>query len=140
MKDERKAQKSRISATSVNVPTRILDVLGERVANSNGNNPKRLLISLTFLSLAFFFTSAKGAHHRMERYKVDRLIGEGSYGNAYLCTLKDDAEKMYVLKKIGLGKLSQVERETAWHEVRILKQLKHPFVLSHIDSFTVCVS
>lgn len=72
MKDERKAQKSRISATSVNVPTRILDVLGERVANSNGNNPKRLLISLTFLSLAFFLPLQK---ERTIEWNDTRLIG-----------------------------------------------------------------
>jgi serine/threonine protein kinase len=65
----------------------------------------------------------------MERYKVVRRIGTGTYGSAYLVCLKHDAGEQYVLKKVQLEAASAKERQQAETEVRLLAQLDHPFVL-----------
>ncbi len=65
----------------------------------------------------------------MDRYKVVKRIGVGTYGSAYLVNLKHDVNEQYVLKKIALEAASEKERQQAETEVRLLAQLDHPFVL-----------
>jgi serine/threonine protein kinase len=66
----------------------------------------------------------------MDRYKVLRRIGTGTYGSAYLVCLKHDASELHVLKKVQLAEAtSDKERQQAETEVRLLAQLDHPFVL-----------
>eukprot|EP00240_Pyramimonas_obovata_P016030 CAMPEP_0118942696 /NCGR_PEP_ID=MMETSP1169-20130426/36654_1 /TAXON_ID=36882 /ORGANISM="Pyramimonas obovata, Strain CCMP722" /LENGTH=283 /DNA_ID=CAMNT_0006887753 /DNA_START=73 /DNA_END=921 /DNA_ORIENTATION=- len=79
----------------------------------------------------------------MERYVLDKRIGVGSYGTAYLVHLKSDRNVQFVLKKIRLDNVSEKERAAAHSEVKLLSQLSHPFVLGYIDSFmhknSVCI-
>ena len=65
----------------------------------------------------------------MDRYRVVKRIGVGTYGSAYLVTLKRDPSQEYVLKKIKLDEANEKERLQAETEVAVLMQLSHPLVL-----------
>lgn len=65
----------------------------------------------------------------MEKYQVDKKIGSGTYGSAYLVHLKEMKHIQYVLKMIRVDNISPKERAAAHQEVKLLSQLDHPFVL-----------
>ena len=65
----------------------------------------------------------------MDRYKVVKRIGVGTYGSAYLVTLKRDPSQQFVLKKIKLDEANEKEKLQAETEVAVLMQLNHPLVL-----------
>jgi serine/threonine protein kinase len=65
----------------------------------------------------------------MDRYKVLKRIGVGTYGSAYLVTLKWDPNQQYVLKKIKIDEANEKERMQAETEVAVLMHLDHPLVL-----------
>lgn len=65
----------------------------------------------------------------MDRYKVLKRIGVGTYGSAYLVTLKADPNKTFVLKKVKVDDGGEKERMQAEKEAAVLMQLDHPLVL-----------
>lgn len=65
----------------------------------------------------------------MDRYKVVKRIGVGTYGSAYLVCLKAMPSTQYVLKKVKVEQLDDKERLQAEQEVKVLMQLAHPLVL-----------
>lgn len=65
----------------------------------------------------------------MERYQVVRKIGTGTYGSAYLVSLKTKPDEQFVLKKVKIEDGDEKERAAAETEVKVLVQLCHPFVL-----------
>jgi NIMA (never in mitosis gene a)-related kinase len=67
-------------------------------------------------------------------YKEIRLIGKGSYGNAFLV---EDVQTKHQLiaKKILLNMLTTKEIDAAQQEAKILKNLKHPNIVSYTHSF-----
>jgi hypothetical protein len=66
--------------------------------------------------------------HQMQNYTVVRKLGTGTYGSAYLCTLKSDPTVQLVLKKVKVddGDGAQVSADS---EVKVLCTLDHPLVL-----------
>lgn len=70
----------------------------------------------------------------MERYVRVKKIGEGSFGKALLVKKKADG-KQYVIKEIGISKMSPKERQESRREVKVLAQLKHPNIVSYQESF-----
>lgn len=72
----------------------------------------------------------------MEKYVVDRRIGVGSYGSAYLVRLRADKQRCLVLKKIRLDNVGAKERRAAHAEAKLLQRFDHPFVLGYVDSFS----
>ena len=72
----------------------------------------------------------------MEKYVVDRRIGVGSYGSAYLVRLRADKQRRLVLKKIRLDNVGAKERRAAHAEAKLLQRFDHPFVLGYVDSFS----
>ena len=74
----------------------------------------------------------------MQHYSVQRKIGTGSYGNAYLVTRNENKgrnDTKLVLKRINIKDASKEEKQAAHFEAKILKEFTHPFVLSCKDSF-----
>ena len=53
----------------------------------------------------------------MDKYHVEKRIGSGSYGSAYLVRLRKDRRAIYVLKKIRIDNVSAKERAAAHQEV-----------------------
>jgi serine/threonine protein kinase len=74
----------------------------------------------------------------MDRYKVLKRIGVGTYGSAYLVCLKHNPAYEFVLKKIKLDQASDKERQQAEQEVRLLAQLDHPLVLGYAFHTACC--
>lgn len=69
-----------------------------------------------------------------DQYTVVRLIGEGSYGKAVLCTDKQ-TNKLVVMKEIPLANLTEQEKQAVYKETKILKLFNHPNIIGYRDSF-----
>ncbi|CAF0941097.1 unnamed protein product [Brachionus calyciflorus] len=67
-------------------------------------------------------------------YEKVKKIGEGAFGLAWLVKSKKD-NKNYVIKQINVAKMPLREREEAKKEVSVLAQMKHPNIVSYVDSF-----
>lgn len=70
----------------------------------------------------------------LDHYKIDKVIGKGSYGEVKLVKHKKD-KKQFVMKKVDLSKASAKERKAAEQEAKLLSQLRHPNIVSYRESF-----
>ncbi|XP_056416900.1 serine/threonine-protein kinase Nek1 isoform X2 [Hyla sarda] len=70
----------------------------------------------------------------MNKYVRVSKIGEGSFGKAVLVKSKEDG-KQYVIKEIGISKMSNKEREESRREVAVLANMKHPNIVQYKESF-----
>ena len=62
-------------------------------------------------------------------YKRIKLLGEGSYGQAYLAhSFKTDS--LVVIKQIDMQWMSHKERKETTREAKILSSLKHPNIVA----------
>ena len=67
-------------------------------------------------------------------YKVIKLLGEGSFGKAYLCK-KGDNEPLCVIKQILVEGMSQKEKDDVFNEAKILGKLDHPNIIKLFEVF-----
>lgn len=76
-----------------------------------------------------------------QAFKKLRDIGSGSYGKAVL--VSDGKGKELVMKQIDISRMGNRERSDAINEVKVLSQLKHPYIVSYHQSFieggTLCI-
>ena len=70
----------------------------------------------------------------MERYSKIRTIGKGSYGYAVLVREKQTGE-LRVMKVIDVAKLDRQQKEDALNEIHVLRALKHPYIVTYVESF-----
>lgn len=70
----------------------------------------------------------------MNKYVRVSKIGEGSFGKAILVKSKEDG-RQYVIKEIGISKMSNKEREESRREVAVLANMKHPNIVQYRESF-----
>lgn len=70
----------------------------------------------------------------MNKYEVEKVVGEGSYGRALLCRRKADSKKC-IVKQISIVKLSPRERKLTEQESMLLSKLSHPNIVTFIESF-----
>lgn len=70
----------------------------------------------------------------MQSYKVERVVGEGSFGKALLCSRKLDAKKC-IIKQISLGKMSRKEAQQTEQEAKLLERFNHPNIVAFWESF-----
>jgi NIMA (never in mitosis gene a)-related kinase len=68
-------------------------------------------------------------------YKAIKLLGEGSFGKAYLATAEND-DKKYVLKQIIMDGMTDQEKRDTFNEAKILKRLDHPNIIKFKEVFT----
>uniref|UniRef100_A0A673Y085 non-specific serine/threonine protein kinase n=1 Tax=Salmo trutta TaxID=8032 RepID=A0A673Y085_SALTR len=73
----------------------------------------------------------------MDNYEKVRKIGEGSFGNAILVKPRDDG-KQYVIKQIGISRMSSKERQESRKEVAVLANMSHPNIVQYKESFEEC--
>ena len=71
----------------------------------------------------------------MQKYEQIKVLGEGGYGKAYLLKRKSDG-LLCVDKSIKLAGLSEAEKKETMNEVKVLSALRHPYIVSYIESFT----
>lgn len=70
----------------------------------------------------------------MNRYKLIKVVGEGSFGQAFLCS--DSQTKMNVIiKEINISEQAPNVRESSLNEAKILSKLKHPSIVGFAESF-----
>lgn len=68
-----------------------------------------------------------------EGYTIERKLGEGACGAAYLAVRGDGAR--LALKRIRIAKLSPAERKAVVREVQLLSRLRHPNIIGYEDAF-----
>ncbi|XP_070685305.1 serine/threonine-protein kinase Nek3 [Pempheris klunzingeri] len=69
----------------------------------------------------------------MERYSVQKVVGEGSFGRALLVQCKSSQDK-YVVKEIQLPK-NQSKLERSRREAVLLSRMKHPNIVAFREAF-----
>ncbi|CAM9610722.1 unnamed protein product [Lampetra planeri] len=70
----------------------------------------------------------------MEKYTILKKIGEGSYGKALLARIKESGQQC-VIKEINLTKMKAKDRESSQKEVVLLSKMRHPNVVTFMESF-----
>lgn len=76
-----------------------------------------------------------GAIMTPPRYRSVKVLGQGSFGKAILVE-DQTTKKLCVVKQINFGKLlTPKERAETQQEARLLSSLKHPNIVSYIDSY-----
>ena len=67
-------------------------------------------------------------------FKIEKVLGKGSFGSVYLVRRKED-NKIYALKSVTLEKLNKKEQQNSVNEVRILASVNHPNVIGYKEAF-----
>ena len=70
-----------------------------------------------------------------DKYIELHQLGKGSYGTVFQVREKSNRGKKWCMKKINLKGLQPKERQAAFLEVKLLRELRHPHVVSFHDSF-----
>ncbi|XP_039548899.1 serine/threonine-protein kinase Nek1 isoform X2 [Pimephales promelas] len=70
----------------------------------------------------------------MDKYERLKKIGEGSFGKAILVKSKTDG-RQYVIKEIGISRMSNKERQESRKEVEVLANMSHPNIVQYKESF-----
>ncbi|XP_077863013.1 serine/threonine-protein kinase Nek5-like, partial [Saccoglossus kowalevskii] len=70
----------------------------------------------------------------MDQFEKIKKIGEGSFGKALLVKSKATGEYR-VVKEIGISKMNRKEREESKKEVKVLARMRHPNIVSYLESF-----
>ncbi|KAL1022567.1 hypothetical protein UPYG_G00029360 [Umbra pygmaea] len=73
----------------------------------------------------------------MDKYEKVKKIGEGSFGKAILVKSREDG-KQYVIKEIGISRMSSKERQESRKEVAVLANMSHPNIVQYKESFEEC--
>lgn len=71
----------------------------------------------------------------MNKYEIKKVVGQGSFGKAILCTRKAD-RKMCIIKQISIAKLSRKEAKATEQEATLLSKLTHPNIVTFWESFS----
>eukprot|EP00903_Cladosiphon_okamuranus_P008755 g8387.t1 len=70
----------------------------------------------------------------MDRYRVDKVVGKGSFGQAILCSRIADG-KACIVKQVDTSKLPSKARREASKEATLLAKLSHPNIVGFWESF-----
>ncbi|OMJ69407.1 hypothetical protein SteCoe_32875 [Stentor coeruleus] len=70
-----------------------------------------------------------------EKYKMIKLLGEGSFGKCYLVEAQSDKCRC-VIKQIDIGIMTQEEKDETIREALILRNLNHPNIIQFRDAYT----
>ena len=70
----------------------------------------------------------------MEKYRIEKKIGKGSFGSVKLATQISSGKKV-AIKEIKTAKLNENEKRDAQTEVQLLSQLVHPNIVEYKESF-----
>ena len=67
-------------------------------------------------------------------FEIIKQLGKGAFGSVSKVRKISDG-KIYALKSVKIGKLSQKEKESALNEIRILYSLNNPNIIYYYDGF-----
>lgn len=71
---------------------------------------------------------------KMEKYEIKNELGGGSFGKVFLAKIIK-TDELCAIKEINMSLLADEQKEKAFQEVQFLASLKHPNIVSHIESF-----
>ena len=71
----------------------------------------------------------------MNKYSIEKVVGEGSFGKAILCVRRQDSKRC-IIKQIKVAKLDSRNRKATEQEATLLSRLNHPNIVSFWDSFS----
>ena len=71
---------------------------------------------------------------QFEVYNKIRLLGEGSFGKAFLVECQSD-KSLAVIKQIVISKMSEKERIETLREAQILQVFDHPNIVKFRESY-----
>ncbi len=63
-----------------------------------------------------------------ERYTKIKLLGEGSFGKAYLVHCENSGDDA-VIKEIDITRMTEEEKKEVLKEAKIMESLKHPNII-----------
>ena len=69
-----------------------------------------------------------------EHYTKIKLLGEGSFGKAYLVTRNSDKLEC-VMKQVDISRMSDKERKEVVQESKLLEALQHPNIVKFIEVY-----
>ena len=69
-----------------------------------------------------------------EEYTKIKLLGEGSFGKAFLVKRVKDSN-LCVMKMIDIGRMSDKEKREVVQEAKLLEVLNHPNIVQFIEVF-----
>ena len=75
----------------------------------------------------------KKSHNYNDCYTEKQVIGSGSFGTVHLVHRKNNPDQIYVAKKTN--NLSEDAMQSARKEAELLKDLRHPHIVSFVESF-----
>jgi NIMA (never in mitosis gene a)-related kinase 1/4/5 len=70
----------------------------------------------------------------MEKYKLEKVVGQGSFGKALLCVRIADNRRC-IVKEISLAKMGPKEAKMTEQESALLARLQHPNIVTFWESF-----
>eukprot|EP00899_Mesostigma_viride_P017348 jgi/Mesvir1/25614/Mv01841-RA.1 len=70
----------------------------------------------------------------LARFEVQKFLGKGSYGSVFRVKRKSDG-KIYAVKETNVKQMSQVERDEAVNEIRLLASITHENVVNYHEAF-----
>ena len=69
------------------------------------------------------------------RYERIKLLGEGSFGSAFLVRERNNPDAVQVSKEIRLRHLSDQQRKAASAEAEVLKMMSHSNIVAYVATF-----
>jgi NIMA (never in mitosis gene a)-related kinase 1/4/5 len=69
-----------------------------------------------------------------EAYEKIKLLGEGSFGKAYLVSRQSDG-KLCVMKMIDIHSMTEAEKREVVQESRLLEALDHPNIVRFMEVY-----
>lgn len=70
-----------------------------------------------------------------ETYEKVKLLGEGSFGKAYLVKAKSD-QSLCVIKQVDVSRMSKQEKDDTVKEAKILEVMDHPNIIRFREVYT----
>ena len=67
-------------------------------------------------------------------YELIKLVGQGSFGKALLCKRRSDSKRC-IIKQISLARMNPRDVVQTELEATLLSRLRHPNIVSFIESF-----